>query len=149
MLGQSWHWLRPGCHAGMTAYILSHHADARNLLRTDFRNPASRESQLNEPYGRAIGTRQGLYKIVKERLATAANALRDAGELDLAADLDRASPHWLRHTFAKAALMKGQSMREVASLLGHASVADDDLNRSGCVGPGARVGAYGAGRHRR
>lgn len=71
---------------------------------------------------RAIGTRQGLYKIVKERLALTANTLRDAGDADLAAELDRASPHWLRHTFAKAALMKGQSMREVASLLGHASV---------------------------
>ncbi len=71
---------------------------------------------------RAIGTRQGLYKIVKERLALTAKALRDAGNFDLATDLDRASPHWLRHTFAKAALMKGQSMREVASLLGHASV---------------------------
>lgn len=34
----------------------------------------------------------------------------------------RASPHWLRHTFAKAALLKGLSMREVASVLGQASV---------------------------
>lgn len=69
-----------------------------------------------------IGTRQGLYKIVKERLALAREALRERGEFDLAAELDRASPHWLRHTFAKAALLTGQSMREVASLLGHASV---------------------------
>ena len=71
---------------------------------------------------RAIGTRQGLYKIVKERLALAGEALRDTGAFDLADELDRASPHWLRHTFAKAALLKGQSMREVASLLGHSSV---------------------------
>lgn len=70
----------------------------------------------------AIGTRQGLYKIVKDRLALASQALRAKGELDLANELDRASPHWLRHTFAKAALLTGQSMREVASLLGHASV---------------------------
>ncbi len=70
----------------------------------------------------AIGTRQGLYKIVKERLALAGNALREIGAFDLANELDRASPHWLRHTFAKAALLKGQSMREVASLLGHSSV---------------------------
>lgn len=71
---------------------------------------------------RAIGTRQGLYKIVKERLALAGSALRDTGAVDLADELDRASPHWLRHSFAKAALLKGQSMREVASLLGHSSV---------------------------
>lgn len=71
---------------------------------------------------RAIGTRQGLYKIVKERLALAGDGLRDAGDFELASQLEGASPHWLRHTFAKAALLKGQSMREVASLLGHASV---------------------------
>jgi integrase/recombinase XerC len=70
----------------------------------------------------AIGTRQGLYKIVKERLALARNFLTGTGQHDTAAELERASPHWLRHTFAKAALLKGQSMREVASLLGHASV---------------------------
>jgi integrase/recombinase XerC len=71
---------------------------------------------------RAIETRQGLYKIVKERLAMAHRFLTVSGQMDLAAELERASPHWLRHTFAKAALLKGQSMREVASLLGHASV---------------------------
>jgi site-specific recombinase XerD len=71
---------------------------------------------------RAISTRQGLYKIVKERLALAAGHLRDTGQSELADQLERASPHWLRHTFAKAALLKGQTMREVAGLLGHASV---------------------------
>ena len=70
----------------------------------------------------AIGTRQGLYKIVKERLALAQSFLVTSGQCALAAELDKASPHWLRHTFAKACLLKGQSMREVASLLGHASV---------------------------
>ena len=70
----------------------------------------------------AIGTRQGLYKIVKERLALARAFLVESGQVDIAAELERTSPHWLRHTFAKAALLKGQSMREVASLLGHASV---------------------------
>ena len=71
---------------------------------------------------RTIGTRQGLYKIVKERLALANALLHESGQVELAAELEHASPHWLRHTFAKAALLKGQSMREVASLLGHASV---------------------------
>jgi site-specific recombinase XerD len=69
-----------------------------------------------------VGTRQGLYKIVKARLAAAAAALVVAGEKERAVELERASPHWLRHTFAKSALLGGQSMREVASLLGHASI---------------------------
>lgn len=69
-----------------------------------------------------ITTRQGLYKIVKERVGLASAALAGAGEGERAVELARASPHWLRHTFAKTALLKGQSMREVAGLLGHASV---------------------------
>jgi integrase/recombinase XerC len=52
----------------------------------------------------AIGTRQGLYKIVKERLGLAHSFLTGSGQMDLAIELERASPHWLRHTFAKAAL---------------------------------------------
>ncbi|MET3135255.1 integrase/recombinase XerC [Oxalobacteraceae bacterium GrIS 1.11] len=71
---------------------------------------------------REVATRQGLYQIVKARIAQAANKLRDEGRIEEAASLATASPHWLRHTFAKAALLSGQSMREVAGLLGHASV---------------------------
>ena len=70
----------------------------------------------------AVGTRQGLYKIVRDRLALAHIFLSGSGQVNLAAELEKASPHWLRHTFAKAALLKGQTMREVASMLGHASV---------------------------
>jgi site-specific recombinase XerD len=33
--------------------------------------------------------------------------------------LRQASPHWLRHTFAKAALLTGQDIRHVAAWLGH------------------------------
>jgi integrase len=36
--------------------------------------------------------------------------------------LREASAHWLRHTFATAALLKGQDIRTVASMLGHSSV---------------------------
>jgi integrase/recombinase XerC len=71
---------------------------------------------------REVSTRQGLYKIVKDRLAQAGEVLRIDGNFEFAAALSEASPHWLRHTFAKASLLGGQSMREVASLLGHASV---------------------------
>jgi site-specific recombinase XerD len=33
--------------------------------------------------------------------------------------LREASPHWLRHTFAKSAPMTGQDLRTVAGWLGH------------------------------
>ena len=68
-----------------------------------------------------LTTRQHLYAIVKARLKATSILLHSEGSA-LADQLDRASPHWLRHTFAKAALLQGQSMREVAGLLGHASM---------------------------
>jgi site-specific recombinase XerD len=68
-----------------------------------------------------LTTRQHLYAIVKARLKTTSAMLHSEGSV-LADQLDKASPHWLRHTFAKAALLQGQSMREVAGLLGHASM---------------------------
>lgn len=68
-----------------------------------------------------LTTRQHLYAIVKARLkATAAQLERH--DPHLGKELVKASPHWLRHTFAKAALLHGQSMREVANLLGHKSM---------------------------
>lgn len=68
-----------------------------------------------------LTTRQHLYAIVKARLQATSLMLRAENPV-LADQLDQASPHWLRHTFAKAALLQGQSMREVAGLLGHASM---------------------------
>ncbi len=68
-----------------------------------------------------LRTRQHPYALVKTRLkATATQLKRD--DPALADQLEKASPHWLRHTFAKAALLHGQSMREVANLLGHKSM---------------------------
>ncbi|AEA65581.1 site-specific integrase [Burkholderia gladioli] len=40
-----------------------------------------------------------------------------------AADLQRASTHWLRHTFANHGLDAGADIRDMQSLLGHASLA--------------------------
>jgi integrase/recombinase XerC len=68
-----------------------------------------------------LTTRQHLYAIVKARLKATSAMLHSEGSV-LADQLDKASPHWLRHTFAKAALLQGQSMREVAGMLGHASI---------------------------
>lgn len=68
-----------------------------------------------------LTTRQHLYALVKARLKATATQLKRENP-HLAAELEKASPHWLRHTFAKAALLHGQSMREVANLLGHKSM---------------------------
>ena len=68
-----------------------------------------------------LTTRQHLYALVKARLKATATQLKRENP-QLAAELEKASPHWLRHTFAKAALLHGQSMREVANLLGHKSM---------------------------
>lgn len=70
-----------------------------------------------------LTTRQHLFALVKARLATTAAMLdADPETKRLADDLRKASPHWLRHTFAKSALLQGQSMLEVANLLGHSSM---------------------------
>lgn len=71
---------------------------------------------------RDVGTRQGLYAIVKGRVRQAVNLLKEAGDLDAAEHLDRVSAHWLRHTFAMTSLMMGRDLRSVATSLGHASV---------------------------
>jgi site-specific recombinase XerD len=71
---------------------------------------------------RDVGTRFGLHGIVKGRIRAAVSYLEVAGENRVAAELDRVSSHWMRHTFAKAALLKGQDLRVVAAALGHASV---------------------------
>lgn len=72
---------------------------------------------------RPISTRHGLYHIVKTRLSTAAEFLDTVGDVDRANQLREASPHWLRHTFAKGALLSGQDIRHVAALLGHSDLA--------------------------
>lgn len=59
-------------------------------------------------------TRQGLYKIVKQRA-------RDAGLGE------RMTPHTLRHTFATHLLAGGCDLRVVQELLGHADVATTQI----------------------
>jgi integrase/recombinase XerC len=72
---------------------------------------------------REVTTRQGLYVIVKQRFAQAADVLEQQGDIGAAAELRRSSTHFLRHTFAKAALVSGNSMRTVASALGHGDMS--------------------------
>ena len=71
---------------------------------------------------RSVRTRMGLHEIIKGRIRQAVDALMDEGDQVRAQQLARVSAHWMRHTFAKAALLAGQDMRVVASALGHASV---------------------------
>lgn len=72
---------------------------------------------------RSLTSRHSLYAIVKDRLAQAATFLESIGEPERCAQLREASPHWLRHTFAKSALMTGQDLRTVAGWLGHRDIA--------------------------
>lgn len=72
---------------------------------------------------REITTRQALHTIVKRRFSDAADILELQGDVASADELRKASTHWLRHTFAKAALLAGQSMRGVAGALGHVDMS--------------------------
>lgn len=71
---------------------------------------------------RPVTTRHGLYHIVKTRIAATALLLERDGKAALRHQLRQASPHWLRHTFAKSALLTGQDIRNVASWLGHRDI---------------------------
>lgn len=71
---------------------------------------------------RDVGSRQGLHRIIKDRVRDAVALLEQAGDPTAAAHLQRMSAHWLRHTFAMTSLMTGQDIRTVATSLGHASV---------------------------
>jgi site-specific recombinase XerD len=70
----------------------------------------------------SLTSRKTLYAIVKGRLDEVAVALERDGRGAEAAQLRDVSPHWLRHTFAKALIVRGRDIRVVAESLGHASV---------------------------
>jgi site-specific recombinase XerC len=67
-----------------------------------------------------------LYKRIFERAARQLDAFPRA-----AADLRRASTHWLRHTHANHALDAGGDLRDVQAQLGHASLATTTLYTKG------------------
>ncbi|TQK01150.1 tyrosine-type recombinase/integrase [Herbaspirillum sp. SJZ107] len=70
----------------------------------------------------SITSRKSLYLIVKNRLDQVAVSLERNNRGSEAAQLREVSPHWLRHTFAKALIVRGRDIRVVAESLGHASV---------------------------
>lgn len=70
-------------------------------------------------------SRSGLHKILKEFLEFAAAAAEEKDPLD-GAKLRAASTHWLRHTFASAAL-ESMPVNIVQTALGHASISTTSL----------------------
>lgn len=70
----------------------------------------------------SLTSRKSLYLIVKNRLDEMATKLERQGRGSEVAQLRDVSPHWLRHTFAKALIVRGRDIRVVAESLGHASV---------------------------
>lgn len=103
-----------------TPLLLSTRTGALVIAQTKVRSAADR--RFFEAWT-AIRTRQGLYRIVKDRLAATAATLRAEGRGIEAARLEAASPHWLRSTFARAALMTApDQLQNVAQLMGHAGI---------------------------
>jgi site-specific recombinase XerD len=88
-------------------------------------------SALNEPApGRPIST-SSLYRMLRARfddLARSLNAQRRREDSDA---FDRASTHWLRHTFGRHALADGASLNVLQVVLGHASVQTTTIYTSG------------------
>ena len=82
---------------------------------------------LTEKGGAALSA-AGIYAVVKRffgRVATTATA----AELD-PVRFERASTHWMRHTFVRQALVDGAPIEVVSELAGHASIATTSIYSS-------------------
>lgn len=78
-----------------------------------------RATALSQQSGSALSA-SGIYAVLKRFFAQAAKTAIAAG-LD-AARFEKASTHWLRHTFVRQALVDGLPIEVVSELAGHASI---------------------------
>ena len=84
---------------------------ARNtLVKGDLSEPHVFVTRRGRPF-----TRQGVFKIIKERAAAVGIAL------------ERISPHVLRHCFASHMLAHGGDVRAIQELLGHADIGTTQI----------------------
>jgi integrase len=74
---------------------------------------------LSEHPGSALSA-SGIYAVLKRFFTQAAKTAAEAG-LD-PRRFERASTHWLRHTFVRQALVDGVAIEVVSELAGHASI---------------------------
>lgn len=104
-----------------TALILSVHTDSlrrRHDTTIRFSAPMMRRSRAWRP----IRRRQTLWSIVKTEFKETAAALRQQGYAEQADHLEKASTHWLRHTFGTRLVQEGHNLRLVAQMMRHASI---------------------------
>ncbi len=67
----------------------------------------------------------GIYRVIKRLMARAA---KTAPAVGLSAErFERASTHWLRHTFVRQALADGSDLIVVRDLAGHANIATTSI----------------------
>jgi len=97
-----------GASAGnaLTAYF----ASARGVLSHGRTDEHVFLTRLGRPF-----TRQGVFKVVRERAAAAGIAA------------DRISPHVLRHCFASHMLQHGADIRAIQEMLGHADIGTTQI----------------------
>lgn len=78
--------------------------------------------------GGAALSAAGIYAVVKRFMVRAARTAPAAG---LAAErFEKASTHWMRHTFVRQALVDGAPIEVVSELAGHASIATTSIYSS-------------------
>jgi site-specific recombinase XerD len=80
--------------------------------------------------GRSITT-SSLYRMLRTRFAEIARAHNRQRRHEDAEAFERASTHWLRHTFGRHALADGASLNVVQAVLGHASIQTTTIYASG------------------
>ena len=88
-------------------------------------------SALYEPApGRPIST-SSLYRMLRARFDEVARSLSSQRQQDDSRAFERASTHWLRHTFGRHALADGASLNVVQVVLGHSSLQTTTVYAAG------------------